>query len=126
MTHDHEAEHVRQIYARQAEAEAKEPRAKTALELIRGPAPAAAGAALNQRIIRRYEEIRAAVNAPNTDTRIFAKVARALEEQRIPEGEIAQILACIHMANNRGAYFVAAVKKCFSRNHLDWHTENWQ
>ncbi len=81
---------------------------------------------LNQRIIRTYERLRKHVNDVATDVRIYAKVARALEEGRIPEGEIAAILACIDMARNRGAYFVAAAKKCFTRNHLSWKTEEWR
>jgi len=126
MSNEHEAEHIRRIYAAQANQEAREPRATPAIDILRGaPGPAAANDNLNQRIIRTYERIRATVDSPDTDTRIYAKIARAIEERRVPEGEIAQILACIGLARNRGAYFVAAAKKAFTRNGLSWHTEEW-
>jgi hypothetical protein len=125
MSTEPEENHIRQIYARQAEQEARERPPPTIAKYL-GPGPAAAGADLGQRIAATAARLRDAVNDPNLQANILAKIARAIEEGRIPEGEIAQIMACMHLAKNRGAYFVAAAKKAFGRNKLSWHTEDWQ
>lgn len=125
MSTDPEANHIRQIYARQAEQEARERPPPTAAKYLGATSPSS-GSDLGSRITARSVRLRDAVNDPNLQANIIAKIARAIEEGRIPEGEIAQIMACMHLAKNRGAYFVAAAKKAFGRNKLSWHTEDWR
>ena len=125
MSTDPEANHIRQIYARQAEEEARNRPPPTIAKYLGAPS-SSSGSDLGSRITARSVRLRDAVNDPNLQANIIAKIARAIEEGRIPEGEIAQIMACMHLAKNRGAYFVAAAKKAFGRNKLSWHTEDWQ
>lgn len=53
------------------------------------------------------------------------KVARAVEEHRIPEAQIAAIFPRLENALNRGAYFVACAKGVFAQNGLSWFEEDW-
>lgn len=118
--------HVQQILDRQAEQERRDRPPPTASKWLGGPQNPASTQDLGQRIAATAARLRDQINDTALQAQILAKVARAIEEGRIPEGEIAQIMACIHLARNRGAYFVAAAKRAFQRNQLAWHTEDWR
>ena len=57
---------------------------------------------------------------------ITQKCARAIVEGRITEGAVFGCVANARSARNRGAYFVASVKRQFAGTGLPWRTEEWQ
>lgn len=83
-------------------------------------------AATAESIQRRAAELSQRIKDDDLDERIIWKVARALEERRISEAAIYSILENLLHARNRGAYFVAGVKRAFNAVDLDWHQETWQ
>jgi truncated hemoglobin YjbI len=125
MNTDPDAEHIRSIYERQAQQEQLEKPPPRVSQYLGGPKQSNEQP-LGQRIAQTAARLSQQISDPNLQAQIVAKIARAIEEGRIPEGEIAQIMACMHLAKNRGAYFVAAAKKAFGRNKLSWHTEDWR
>lgn len=124
MTHD--TNHLRQVEAAQRRDAARRPDATSTQSLLGHLIANPTQQTLGERIALAADRIKQAVNDRNTDERIYAKVARAQEEGRIAEGEISTVLASLHLARNRGAYFVAAIKKVFDRNELSWHSEDWK
>lgn len=71
------------------------------------------------------DRIRNLIGDPNCSPHISEKVARALSEHRIPEHVIWQLEWPLRKAHNRGAYFVAAVKRAFADHNLAWEEEHW-
>jgi hypothetical protein len=69
--------------------------------------------------------IRESVSDPGLSEHIVLKVARALTEGRIPEGEIARVLVGVKSARARGPYFVSSVKRIFTQYSLAWREEEW-
>lgn len=70
--------------------------------------------------------IRESVSDPGLSEHIVLKIARALTEGRIPEGEIARVLVGVKSARARGPYFVASAKRIFQQYSLSWHEEEWK
>jgi len=124
MTHD--THHLKQVAAAQLREAGRRPDPTSTQSLLGHLAANASQPTLGERIALAADRIKQAVNDRNTDERIYAKVARALEEGRVAEGEVSTVLASLHLARNRGAYFVAAIKKVFDRNELSWFSEDWK
>lgn len=124
MTHDTEL--LRQVAAAQLRESQRRPDPASTQSLLGHLMSQATQPTLGERIALAADRIKQAVNDRNTDERIYAKVARALEEGRVAEGEVSTVLASLHLARNRGAYFVAAIKKVFARNDLSWYSEEWK
>lgn len=124
MTHD--THHFKQVAAAQLREASRRPDAASTQSILAHLTANAPKQTLGERIALAADRIKQAVADRNTDERIYAKVARALEEGRIAEGEVSTVLASLHLARNRGAYFVAAIKKVFERNELSWFSEEWK
>lgn len=72
------------------------------------------------------DRIRRGVDDTGLSEHIVLKIARALVENRIPEGEIARVLVGVKSARARGPYFVSSVKRIFTQYALSWREEEWK
>lgn len=72
------------------------------------------------------DRIRRGVDDPGLSEHIILKIARALVENRIPEGEIARVLVGVKSARARGPYFVSSAKRIFTQYQLSWREEDWK
>lgn len=124
MTHD--TNHLKQVEAAQRREAARRGDVTSTHSVLQHLIANPAKPAMGERIAQTAYRIKTEVADRNTDERIFLKVARALEEGRLAEGEVSTVLASLHLARNRGAYFVAAAKKLFVRAELSWYSEEWK
>lgn len=111
-----------QVRQAQANASARQPRAKSVLELLgQAPSTPSREAVFNQRL----ESLEVAMSGSGVDSSILIKIARALAEARISEAVIWRISAGAKRASKPGAYFVVGCKKEFERIGLSWFEEEW-